>query len=342
MHFRKLLKLQLIALLFLTFGFIQSNKFKWVGPWKKVKLLGTPQPPKSKATSYEEKLVLGRSLFFDPTLSKNKNIACASCHKPSNSFADNIRFSVGTNGETLPRNTPALTSLSGQVNFFLDGRATSLKEQLNDVLTNPKEMDMTIEELLNRINASSSYRSSFNSIYGTSSISYKQIEECILIYEKSLVSNSSKFDRFFAGDTNVFSNLEKLGLSLFVGKANCIECHKGPNFRDNEFHNIGIVTDDVGRQNIDKVGVKNEFEMTPYPFFATHKAFKTPSLRNVANTAPYFHNGSAKTLQDVIENYDKGGLSQDRTGIAKAIRPIGLSVKEKEALEAFLNTLSDE
>ena len=112
------------------------------------------------------------------------------------------------------------------------------------------------------------------------------------------------------------------------------------NLSDNAFHNVGVKTNDLGRSEFDKIGMKNEFESTPYPFFSTFKAFRTPSLRNIGNTAPYFHDGSKKTLRDVLENYIKGGENPDKTGLAKEVKPLDLNEQEIESLLDFLNTLS--
>ncbi len=285
-------------------------------------------------------IALGNKLFYDSLLSKNKNISCGSCHIPKKGFSNNVNLGTGTHGTTLSRNVPHLYNLALGKTFFWDGRATTLEEQLDMVITSKDELDMNYKELVVRLQSDSIYSSLFQKNFPEEGITKKTIKKAIISYEKTLVASDSKFDKFINGDTIVFNEQEKNGFLLFTGKANCIACHKGANLTDNLFHNVGVKTTDVGRMKIDKVGMSKEFESTPYPFFSTFKAFKTPSLRNIKLTGPYFHDGSKASIKEVIKFYNKGGENTDLTGLAKEIVPLNLTEEEIDHLEAFLNTFT--
>lgn len=287
-----------------------------------------------------EIIALGKKIFYDSIVSINKNFACGSCHNPAQGFSNNTSLGIGTHGATLKRNIPHLYNLALAKTFFWDGRATTLDEQLDMVIESKDELDMNYKELTSRLAAEPTYFSSFNACFPQEGITKKTIKKAIISYEKTLVAYNSRFDKFITGDTIQYSANEKAGFLLFTGKANCIACHKGANLTDNFFHNVGVKTADVGRLKIDKVGMGKEFESTPYPFFSTFKAFKTPSLRNVKLTAPYFHDGSKASIKDVIKFYNRGGETTDLTGLAKEIVPLNLTDEEMVNLEAFLNTLT--
>ncbi|MDX2196004.1 MAG: cytochrome c peroxidase [Cytophagales bacterium] len=293
-----------------------------------------------KKTPAKSEVELGKKLFFDVRFSKNNNLSCASCHEPDKGFSNGVDFASGTHGNKLSRHVPHLYNLALNRNMFWDGRATGLEDQLDMVLASKEELDMNYPELISKLSADALYPELFHQAYPEEGICKKSIKKAIIAYEKTLLSVDSKYDKYISGDGSVFDDQEKLGLELFIGKANCVACHKGANLTDDSFHNIGVITSDVGRQKIDKIGMNKEFESTPYPFFSTFKAFKTPSLRNVSATAPYFHNGSKKNLREVVEFYNKGGENQDKTGLAKEIVSLGLTDREIDALVAFLNTLS--
>ena len=226
------------------------------------------------------------------------------------------------------------------MSFFWDGRASSLEEQLNNVITSKDELDMNFDDLVVRLNSNSEYKSKFDSLFPKKGISKSSIAQVLLSYEKNILSYNSPYDNYLDGDTNALTSNQKKGLEIFISKGNCIACHKGVNLSDNEFHNVGVKTTDIGRSEFDKIGMKNEFESTPYPFFSTFKAFRTPTLRNIGYTAPYFHDGSKKTLRDVIDNYVKGGENPEKTGLAKEIKPLDLNEQEIQSLLDFLTALS--
>jgi cytochrome c peroxidase len=294
-----------------------------------------------KPASLDE-IELGKILFSDKILSRNKNISCASCHIPEKGFSNGSRFSNGTAGNELKRHVPHLYNLSLNRSFFWDGRARSLEEQLSLVLTSKDELDMNFKELVERLKSSEFYMNQFASVYPEQGITKQSITKAIVAFERSLVTKPGPYDNFLTGDSSALTPKQKKGLELFAGKANCIACHHGANLTDNTFHNVGVLTDDLGRHKIDKVGMSKEFESTPYPFFSMFKAFKTPSLRNVSMTAPYFHDGSKSSLQEVVDFYNKGGENPDPTGVAREIKPLNLDDEEKEALIEFLNALSSD
>lgn len=308
---------------------------------KALKTFGVIDPIKYLGKLDSSEIELGRMLFESNILSKKQNISCASCHDPKKGFGDALKFSTGTHGDVMERNTPHLFNLVNNKLFFWDGRANSLQDQFEQVLTNPKEMDMTFDSLIIRLNNNQSFTNTFNNTYGENSITKKNISDAMAAFEKSILVCNTPFDQFLNGDRGALNEQELKGLSLFMGKAKCIECHKGTFLEDGDFHNTGTITDDEGRQPFDRVSVKNEFEMRPYPFFASFKAFKTPSLRNSLYTAPYFHDGSELSLEDVIEFYNQGGKTKDKTGLAKGIEQLNLSDLEKQQLLAFLKTLSE-
>jgi cytochrome c peroxidase len=294
-----------------------------------------------KSASAEE-IELGKLLFNEKMLSRNKNISCASCHIPEKSFSNGSRFSRGTHGTELKRHVPHLYNLALNKSFFWDGRARTLEEQLSLVLSSKDELDMNFKELAERLKSSEFYANQFTTVYPEQGITKQTITKAIVAFERSLVTKVSPYDNFLTGDSSALTPKQRKGLELFAGKANCIACHHGANLTDNTFHNVGVLTDDQGRHKIDKVGMSKEFESTPYPFFSMFKAFKTPSLRNVSATAPYFHDGSKSSLQDVVNLYNRGGENPDPTGLAKEIKPLNLDEEEKEALIEFLSALSSD
>ena len=285
---------------------------------------------------------LGKILFNDRRFSKNNNLSCASCHIPEKGFSNGEAFAVGTDGNTLTRHVPHLYNLKRNISFFWDGRATSLEEQLGMVLKSKTELDMTFKEVIARLEKDEAMKAKFLEVFPKDAISKSTITKSIVAYEKSIVAGDSHYDQFLEGDKNALTELEHAGLALFIGKANCIACHNGPNLTDNAFHNVGIKTNDLGRQAVDKIGMNKEFESSPYPFFSTFKAFKTPSLRNAALSAPYFHNGSKKTLAEVVAFYNSGGENPNKSGLAKEIVPLNLTDDETAALIAFLKALSSD
>lgn len=281
----------------------------------------------------EEKL--GEALFFDPVLSRDSTISCASCHKPEFAFADNTPVSIGVRHQKGGRNTPSAMNQHERNFYFWDGRAETLEQQALGPIENPVEMDLPISLAIKRLTNSEKYRNSFVSIYGKQPSS-ELLAKAIAAYEKTLETSNSVFDNYMnAKDTTQFSESAKRGLNLFNGKAKCFDCHFGVDFTGgDQFKNIGLYN---GKELNDKGRIVisgNEKDLG---------AFKTPGLRNIAVTAPYMHNGMFKTLMEVIEHYNqpdkfvKGAINRD-TSMNK---PLNLSETEKKDLENFMLSLTD-
>jgi cytochrome c peroxidase len=278
---------------------------------------------------------LGEALFFDPMLSRDSTISCASCHKPEFAFADNTPVSVGVYHQKGGRNTPSSMNQSNRNAYFWDGRAETLEEQALGPIENPVEMDLPISMAVRRLAQSEKYRNAFYSIYGKQPSS-ELLARAIAAYEKTLETNNSAFDNYMNGtDTSLFSKSAKRGLNLFNGKAKCFDCHFGVDFTGNDqYKNIGLYNgkklNDKGRIVIS--GKEKDLG-----------SFKTPGLRNIAMTAPYMHNGMFKTLMEVIEHYDqpdkfvKGAINRDTT----MNKPLNLTATEKKDLENFMLSLTD-
>lgn len=282
-------------------------------------------------TSKEE---LGKLLFFDPILSKDKTISCASCHKPEYAFADSSATSLGVGGARGLRNTPSSMNMLLQRNFFWDGRAASLEEQALGPIENPAEMNLSLDKALLRLRKSKTYSSYFRKIFG-SEPTRANLAEAIAAFERTLETSDSPFDYWkFYDDSNAVDNAVKRGFILFNEKGQCIKCHFGANFTLNEFRNIGLFNgrdlNDSGRASI--TGKIEDLGK-----------FKTPGLRNVALTAPYMHNGMFGSLSEVIEFYNDPNKivpnAMNRDSIMA--RPLGLTVDEKKDLESFLLSLTD-
>jgi cytochrome c peroxidase len=277
---------------------------------------------------------LGELLFFDPILSKDSSVSCASCHKPEFAFSDNVAFSKGVGGKTGNRNTPPVMNLSARNFLFWDGRSESLEDQCRGPIENPAEMDLPLSELIKRLYRHKQYLSFFSKLYKQQPNS-ENITKAIAEYERTLETNDTPFDDFMnKADTSHFSVSAQRGQIIFNEKAKCFDCHFGPDFTGDQFRNIGLFNgkdlNDSGR------------------FVVTRKAadlgkFKTPGLRNITITAPYMHNGLFKTLREVIDYYDTPdkfvGNSQNRDTLLQ--RPLNLTETEKKDLENFLLTLTD-
>ena len=278
---------------------------------------------------------LGEALFFDPMLSRDSTISCASCHKPEFAFADNTPVSVGVYHQKGGRNTPSSMNQSNRNAYFWDGRAETLEEQALGPIENPVEMDLPISMAVRRLAQSEKYRNAFYSIYGKQP-SPELLARAIAAYEKTLETNNSAFDNYMNGtDTSLFSESAKRGLNLFNGKAKCFDCHFGVDFTGNDqYKNIGLYN---GNNLKDKGRIEISGKAKDLG------SFKTPGLRNIAMTAPYMHNGMFKTLMEVIEHYDqpdkfvKGAINRDTI----MNKPLGLTATEKKDLENFMLSLTD-
>lgn len=269
---------------------------------------------------------LGKFLFFDKRLSANSNTSCATCHDPNNGFGDGLQLSLGTQANELERNTPHLYNLAWSSILFWDGRSNVLEHQVLMPISNPDEMDLSAKQLLDLVRRTPYYQRTFKSVYEESQIDTVQVSRALAAFVRSIRTVDSPFDQYLAGKKHALSPEAKRGMELFRGKADCTQCHDGPNFTDDSFHSLGIATTDKGRGNI-----INEPSMA--------YRFKTPGLRNVLLTGPYMHDGSLPNLEAVLDFYNRGG----GTGPNKdnLMKPLGLSKSEIRDLIAFLASLTD-
>jgi cytochrome c peroxidase len=252
-----------------------------------------------------EKIELGRRLFNDRRLSRDGSIACATCHNPNRAFSTPLATSTGVGGRRGRRNAPALINRGYGRSFFWDGRMPTLEEQVLEPIQDPNEMDLTLEEASARIKLDS-----------------RTLARALASYVRTILSGDSPYDRFINGDRSALSSEQQLGLAIFRGKGNCTACHVGPNFTDEQFHNTGVAWHD---DHLTDEGRSNG-------------SFKTPTLREIARTAPYMHDGSMATLVEVIDFYSDGG--RPNPYIDPEIRPRNFASEEKRALIAFLRSLN--
>lgn len=289
--------------------------------------VGDDKEPATKAE-------LGKLLFFDPILSKDNTVSCASCHIPDHAFADTSAVSKGVGGAKGTRNTPSAMNVLLQRTFFWDGRAKTLEEQALKPIENPVEMNLPIDSAVQRLKHSKTYLAYFAKIFN-SNPTKENLAAAIAAFERTLETSNSPFDEWkFYGNEDAVSDAAKRGFIVFNTTGKCIQCHFGPNFANNEFRNIG--TFDGKRFND-----SGRIVVTGKP--EDLGRFKVPSLRNIAVTAPYMHDGISPTLENVIEFYNdaekliKNPINKD-TALAK---PLGLTIQEKSDLLAFLNSLTD-
>lgn len=272
-----------------------------------------PVPDSNSMT--RQSVVLGRRLFNDKRLSRDRTVACSSCHDPSRGFSTDAPVSPGVFGRRGHRNAPSLINRGYGRAFFWDGRTTALEIQVLDPIQNPSEMDLTLSEATARVN-----------------LDEATLARALANYVRSIRSGDSRFDRYAAGQSGTLNAQEMNGVKVFRGKGNCTACHVGPNFTDERFHNTGVAWrggrfSDEGR-----------FVVTARE--GDRGAFKTPTLREVARTPPYMHDGSIATLEDVIDFYDQGG--RPNPYLDSEMQPRHFTAGEKSALLAFLTLLSGE
>ena len=263
---------------------------------------------------------LGKKLFFDKRLSADGTIACASCHVPHHAFTDPQTLSAGVFGRHGTGHTPSLLGRGSGTLQFWDGRAATLEKQVLEPIKNPVEMGSPLDEVVVRLRSDPAY----------AGLTAPSMAAALASYVRSIRSVDTPFDHFLAGTPGGFTDLEREGLRLFRDKARCYICHSGDNLTDEMFHNTGVAWRDGRIQDAGRGGVTGKA--------AEMGAFKTPTLREIAKTAPYMHDGSIQSLEEVIEYYDRGG--NPNPGLDENIVPLHLSKADKEAILAFLRALS--
>lgn len=293
-----------------------------------------PVPFPSDNPITREKVELGRLLFYEGRLSRNGEVSCASCHRPEAAFSDAPRqISVGIDGLQGQRNAPMIVNAGYRKVMFWDGRAGTLEEQAMAAFLNPIEMaadTVVVGDLLR----SGEFGPAWLRAFGDTAVTMKRAMQAIATFERTLASADSRYDQFLRGNTTALSPLEQKGMQLFFGdKASCSGCHAGPDFTDDQFHNVGLFFHYFDR---------GRYVVTGNP--ADEGKFKTPTLRNVALTPPYmatgdFEEGPLNTLEQVVDRYNKGGTNFHSKD--KRVRKLDLQNEEKAALVAFLKALTD-
>jgi len=288
-----------------------------------------PAPADNAVTP--DRVALGKALFFDPRLSGSNWISCASCHNPALGWSDGLSTGTGHGMKKLGRATPTIVNAAFNPIQMWDGRKSTLEDQALGPITADAEMSQPLPELVKKIESIPGYRSMFDAAYPGEGVSGATIAKAIASYERTVLSTDSPFDRWMRGDEKAVSDAAKRGFEVFRGKGNCETCHSGFNFTDNGFHNIGIKDpeghEDLGRYNERKLAVMKG-------------AFKTPTLRNVAVTGPYMHNGCYRTLEEVVDHYARGGVV--KSNLSPNMKPIDLSDRDKADLVAFMKSLTGE
>lgn len=272
----------------------------------------------------QAKIELGKQLYFEPRLSKDNTVSCASCHDPKKGFSNGEAFATGVGGQVGGRSAPSVINAAYYAQQFWDGRAKSLEEQALGPIQNPIEMALSLDDAIAKLNKIEGYRTQFKAVFGTD-VTKDGVAKAIAAYERTVLSGNAPYDKFKAGDEKALTAKAQRGMKLFFGKAHCSACHSGPSFSDAGYHNLGVsfLVDkpDVGREAVSKLE-------------GDRGAFKTPTLREIARTAPYMHDGSLKTLEDVVEYYNKGGTPSD--WLDEEVYPLKLTADEKADLVTFM------
>lgn len=280
------------------------------------------------------KIELGRMLFFEKRISADGKVACSSCHIPQRGFSNGRQYGIGIGGRIGLRNTPTIINAAFNERQFWDGRANSLEEQAKGPIQHPAEMGSSEEHIIRVLGASQDYRTAFLKAFGSEKITLDLVAKAIATFERTILSGGSPFDRWkYNGEKNAISASAKRGFKIFQTKGKCQKCHlldefSAP-FTDNKFHNIGIGMQTkpphIGREKVTK-SIRDRGK------------FKTPTLREISRTAPYMHDGSMNTLEEVIDYYDKGAVGN--LYLDPDIKPLNLTRDEKRDLIAFLHTLN--
>lgn len=312
----------LLALLVVSPGIGQDSNAQVAEAWPLV----APSPADNPMTP--EKIALGKQLFFDPRLSGDNQMSCATCHVPEKGFGDGLPKAIGAGGKELARNTPTVLNVGFYENYLWDGRAASLEEQALTPIESPEEMHQDLDELKAELNAVPGYAAQFQAVFG-GPVTREGIAKALATFQRTLVTRNSDFDRFLAGDEAALSRDAREGWELFQA-AGCTRCHSGPNFSDNRFYRLGVSFLDRGR------GAVTGDDQDLY-------AFRTPGLRDVANTAPYMHDGSLATLAEVVEFYYRSTPMTAPGGLRLDLEFLNYrSFSEIPLIVAFLESLSGE
>jgi cytochrome c peroxidase len=298
-----------------------------LGPLRLGPLPPVIHPPGNPPSSL--KVHLGKMLYFDTRLSADSTVSCASCHNPALGWSDEGPTSKGIRGQLGGRRSPPVSNAAYSPLQFWDGRAPSLEEQAKGPIQNPIEMGNTHQAMIQTVDTIPGYVEEFKAVFGEGPITVQQVADAIAAFERTVVTTDSRFDRYARGQHDALNPLEKQGLEIFNGKGHCTACHWGPYFSDGRFHNLGLPAKDPKNPDVGRYAVTKDPR--------DRGAFKTPTVRDAARRAPYLHDGSEKTLESLIDFYDRGG-GQDRN-LDPLMVSLGLSRQEKKALVAFIKAL---
>lgn len=285
-----------------------------------------PVPPQNPLT--QAKVELGFRLFFEPRLSANNQMSCATCHQPQRGFSNGEANAAGVNGQRGHRNVPTIYTTAWYKSQFWDGRAASLEEQALGPIENPIEMNEKLANVVRKLEQVPYYRSKFQQTFG-SGITPEGIAQALASFERALSQKPTPYDRYIDGDMSALTPAQERGMVIFGRQAHCATCHKGLQSTDNKFHNLGV---GMNKPNPDR----GRFEVTRLP--EDTGAFRTPSLRNIELTGPYMHDGSLRSLEEVIEFYAQGGIPNPY--LSNEMNPLNLSPEDKADLLAFLKALT--
>jgi len=270
------------------------------------------------------KIELGKQLYFDRRLSGDNTVSCADCHDPAKGWSNAENFATGVRGQKGGRNAPTIINSAYFPLQFWDGRSELLEGQALGPIQNPIEMDHKIEDCVKKLNGIAGYKKQFQAVF-QSDATPDAVAKAIAAFERTVLSGDAPYDRYQEGDKSALTKPAERGMELFFGKARCSACHSGPNFSDAAFHNIGVGMDkkepDEGRKVVSKLE-------------GDRGAFKTPGLRDIDKSAPYMHDGSQKTLEEVVEHYNKGGIPNPQ--LDEEIFPLELTAQEKADLVTFM------
>ena len=308
-----------LTLLITSSLFANTPTSEWLRP------SSVPVPYDNQLTS--KRIELGKLLYFDTRLSSSGEISCATCHNPELGWSDGVPKALGHKGAEGPRNSPTIINTAYQTHQFWDGRVNTLEEQALGPIENVVEMNMPLKKLIPKLKSIDGYVKLFNEAYPHEGITKVTLAKAIASFERTVLSTESAFDRYIQGDKNAISKDAKDGFTLFKSKARCTDCHSGFNFTDGSFHNLGLGDSDKGRIKTRKGVSTPTGEM------------KTPTLRDITKTWPYFHDGSVKTLHEATAICGNGGRFSDTPNLSLLIVDRGLSIDEIEKIVAFLRTL---
>jgi cytochrome c peroxidase len=326
-----MMKKNILTIIITTFFAFTSltaeDMSKWLRPSE------VPQPENNKLTP--ERIELGKLLYFDVRVSADDSVSCATCHHPTQGWSDLNPTSkaLGFEGRMGPRNSPAILNVAYQKHQFWDGRAKTLEEQALGPVEADVEMNMPLEKLIPKLQAIKGYRELFEKAYPGEGLTQITFAKAIASFERTIVSTDSPFDKYAQGNKNAINEEAKEGFELFKGKAHCIDCHDGWNFSDGSFQNIGLNDGELHGKELGRYNLKNR------PVW--YGVFKTPTLRDVTKTSPYFHDGSVKTLEEATFICSSGGrYDHSVKNLSTAMIDRNLTREEVDKIISFMQCLS--